>query len=420
MSHPKSALTTQAIGLIGVSLYGCIFLLSVERIYAHFIPYRPPWYSTRKLFHILVCVYGALQSYSYIDYAMGQDHMTKSCYACHLLGIFAEICAFSLVAVLWSKYLLSKNNAKRIIVPLLLVTDGAFLVYIVYLIYDMMTTEEGFQHWLTSGLYLTLLVVEPVLLLVNGGCIIYLGLSIYAKLTNHPAWQGMLPQEKDDVVLRLWVTMVVCFFGFSLRATMELYLYFFLADGISIDLWWVLSTWLPTLGPASVLLYALRKTDRTNNKRYLQGYNDDKVRDGGRGSQALSTGSSTHGGRPSSWFRNMLGGRRPTDHGHSLVGGDDLDSDLGDPRDYEGGQSPRPDDTGLDHAFNLLDGCTGADLADDDDMLGEPSAPLLDGRQEEAMGRDAPHLEPPETIDFYQGAPNNNGLYRYKSQQSYT
>jgi len=418
MSHPKSALTTTAIGLIGVSLYGFIFLLSLERIYVHFIPYRPPWYSTRKIFHILVCMYGALQSYSYIDYAMGQDHMTKACYACHLLGIFAEICAFSLVAVLWSKYLLSKNNAKRIILPLLLGADGAFLVYIVYLIYDMMTTSEDFQHWLTSGIYLTLLVVEPVLLLVNGGCIIYLGLSIYSKLTNHPSWQSMLPQEKEDVVLRLWVTMVVCFFGFSLRATMELYLYFFQADGVSIDLWWVLSTWLPTLGPASVLLYALRKTDRSNNKRYQQGYNDDK--DDGRASQVYSTGSSTAGGRSSSWFRNMLGGRRATDHGHSLVAGD-ADSDLGDIRgDGADGMSPRPDDTGLDHAFNMLDGCKGAGLVDDDCLLGEPGsgpgAPLLTGDDESQ----ASHVVSEEPIDFYQGAPNNNGLYRYKSQQSYT
>ena len=229
MSHPHSYLSNQSIGIVGVSLYGVIFVVSVRMVYNHFIPYKAPWYSTRKIFHLLVMCYAGLQTYSYVSYAEGNEHFSKACYSCHLLGIFAEVVAFSLVAVL------SKNNARNLIIPGLILIDLGFLVYIAFLIINMLLSHQSFTDWANGSIYESLLFVEPILLLVIGSCVLYLGTSVYKKLTNHPSWSALPAQDKQQVVYRLFYTMTFCFAGFSLRAVMELYLYFKDADGVSTD-----------------------------------------------------------------------------------------------------------------------------------------------------------------------------------------
>ena len=456
MSHPKSYLSTEAIGYIGLSIYGSIFVVSVIRLYAHFVPYKPPWYSTRKLFHILVTIYAILQTYSYVAYARGKEHFTKACYACHLLGIFAEVCAFSLIAILWSKYLLSVNNARRVIIPCLVIIDIAFLGYIAYLISDMLLSKDSFADWVNTEIYKTLLLIEPILLIINGSCMVYLGISINKKLINHPSWGGLSLTEKNTIVYRLWLTMTFCVIGFSLRATMELYLYFNEADGVSTDIWWITSTWIPTIMPACVLLYTMRKTDSTNVHRYLTNFNrrnkPELLYNGTQSNISQSTSTS-------SWFKDLFL-RRNTEHGASLTGfGEEdeeenlyleqsLNSEDGDTHSALLNYNDEYDvinfhSNTADHG-NLTRGVTG--VTGGNDGSGHPSKSKQKQSNSSIYPRDSTtstiknHMhsnnnmngngnKPSDSVsssnnsselnnsplDFYQGAPNNNGLYRYKS-----
>ena len=432
MSHPKSYLSTEAIGYIGLSIYGTIFLVSLIRLYAHFVPYKPPWYSTRKLFHILVTIYAILQTYSYVAYARGKEHFTKSCYACHLLGIFAEVCAFSLIAILWSKYLLSVNNAKRMIIPCLVVIDIGFLAYIAYLISDMLLSKDSFAEWVNTEIYKTLLLIEPILLIINGSCMVYLGISINKKLINHPSWGGLSVTEKHTIVYRLWLTMTFCVIGFALRATMELYLYFGDANGVSTDVWWITSTWIPTIMPACVLLYTMRKTDSNNVHRYLTHFNrkrPDLLYSSTQSNISQSTSTS-------SWFKDLFL-RRNTEHGASLTGFGEVDDDddlFRDPasidhiEDHEGDthnallnyedeydivhfHSNTNNTTSNTNNNNLKHKNTVPSKLTNDGNSNTVNKGITDTDSSAHSSTDMNN----SPLDFYQGAPNNNGLYRYKS-----
>lgn len=265
-------LSVQAVGYIGIGLYSVVFLFAICRVYLHFIPYRRPWYSTRKVFHIFLAVYALLQTLSFVAFARGSENYSKWCYSCHLYGIFFEIATFSVVAILWSKTLLSRNNARRRIIPFFVVMDGAFLIYTTLIVIQIQTTDKNFVDWATSSqLYLYLLIIEPILLAINGGCMVYLGVRISQRLVAHPSW-NQLPANKQRIILsRLWLTMIVCCGCFCMRAFLLLWDYFQGAENFSMDIWWIFSTWIPTVMPATVLLYTMRRTDANAKGVFTKG-----------------------------------------------------------------------------------------------------------------------------------------------------
>ena len=161
--------------------------------------------------------------------------------------------------------------------------------------------------------------------------------------------------------------------------------------------------------PACVLLYAMRRTDSSNTKRYIQGYKA-KTHHGGRmnrnqnqNENPTTSTSSANGSGNSGWLKNLFV-RQTTEPGYSLNGLDDMDGD-------EDGGDPGDDDyfstDGSDDEYDI-DGNT----VTDPNMLDHVASPLLRNANGDG-GMMEGNLTNTEHLDFYQGAPNNNGLYRY-------
>lgn len=226
------------------------------------VPYKPPFYSTRKLFHVFLLLFSLFQAVSYITYIEGLTNYVKWSYSCHLIGIFCEIAAISLVSILWSKTLMSRNNAKKCVIPVLVFVDLVFLFYVIYIIINMAYYKDSFlDYYFESYVIKEILVAEPLILAINGFCLVYLGIRIAQRLVSHPSWSGMAKSEKSSIMFRLIGTMVVCCLSFLLRAGMEIALYINGAEGVSTDVWVIFSTWVPTIMPSYVLMYTMRKAD---------------------------------------------------------------------------------------------------------------------------------------------------------------
>lgn len=143
-----SSLTAQECGIIGVVLYGLLSLITLQRSFAHVFPLRHPYFSTRKVFHLDILFYSLLQVLSFATFIVPSTQFyTKWSYSCHLFAVFCEISSFSLVAVLWSKTLLSARNAKRCIIPFLLLFDFIFFAYITTVVIDMCLSPADFFNW---------------------------------------------------------------------------------------------------------------------------------------------------------------------------------------------------------------------------------------------------------------------------------
>ena len=267
-------LTSYQIGLVGIVLYSFFFVFALYRVYVHMCPYRPPFYSTRKLFHFFLLLYSAFQAVSYISLVNGHDNYEKWSYSCHLIAIFCEIVAFSLVSVLWSKTLMSRNNAKKVVIPFLVFVNSFFLFYVLYIIIDMAYFKGSFiSYYHAKFIVKEILIAEPLILTINGFSQIYLGVRIYGRLVSHPSWNSMVSSEKSSILIRLIGTMVVCCCAFLLRASFEIALFINGAKGISDDCWWIFSTWVPTIIPVYVLMYTMRRSDskikqNKSNQRY--------------------------------------------------------------------------------------------------------------------------------------------------------
>lgn len=252
----------EGIGIVGVILYSVVFFIASYRAYFHFVPYRPPLYATRKLFHICLALYGALQALSFISFLKGHDIYEKWTYSVHLFGIFCEVCAFSLVSILWSKTLMSRNNARKCVIPFLVLVDSIFLFYIIYLVFDLSFSTKSFYEWTqTSSIFEEISLVEPTILIINALLISYLGVRITQKLVKHPSWSTLAVDQKRSVLVRLLGTVGICCTSFLLRASFLIVLWIDGATQISYDIWWIFSTWVPTIIPAFVLMYTMRRTE---------------------------------------------------------------------------------------------------------------------------------------------------------------
>jgi hypothetical protein len=115
--------SNQVLGIIGTVLYIFIFGFSIWQLYLYCIPWNSWIFSTRKLFHFFLAAYCALQVISLYFFWFG-EYYVKWTFACHLFANCCEVVAVSLVAVLWSKTLVSTNNAYKQVVPCLLVSVG--------------------------------------------------------------------------------------------------------------------------------------------------------------------------------------------------------------------------------------------------------------------------------------------------------
>jgi hypothetical protein len=251
-------LTSSQIGYIGCSLYSFIFVLCLWRSYVHLVPYYPPWYSTRKIFHITLLCYAGLQAVSFIVFCKGSNTYDKWSYTCHLLGIWTETLAFTCLSVLWSKTLLSNKKSRIFLFPSLIVIDCVLLIYLIVLINDMFTSPLAFSEWSeTSNLFTILLIIEPIVLTSNGIVLGILGVLILIKLTSHPSMKSIEEKSRASIKRVLITTLVSCSLCFGVRSSLEIVVYLHKDGDISQDMWWIASTWCPTIIPALILLYTL-------------------------------------------------------------------------------------------------------------------------------------------------------------------
>ncbi len=205
----------------------------------------------------MLVVYCTLQIISLYSFCQNSFYV-KWTYACHLGAICAELCAVSLVCVLWSKTLVSHNNAFKRVVPFLLTVDGALIGYVILVCFEMETSSDEFLTWCNnSSAFETYLLVEPLVVVINVACLIYLGLRIRARLIRDPSWEKLPSRQKEMVLFRLIGTMLVCSVCFFLRSGLQLYAYIDNETIVSEDSLWISSTWLPSLLPVCILSYTM-------------------------------------------------------------------------------------------------------------------------------------------------------------------
>lgn len=215
---------------------------------------------------------------SFLIFLYKSNNKRRWTYSCHLFAIFCELSAFSLVAVLWSKTLLSAHNANNRIIPLLVTVDLFLLVYVFGVWIDMVHSASSgttFIEWATvSEWYRYMLLVEPTCILINATIIMYLGTRIHARLQGHSHFRALPRYQKRSIMLKLFGTMVVCCVCFLTRGGLEIYLYTDNAQAISPVLWYM-SNMIVTLVPATLLLYAMRRTKQFKHVSALRNSEED-------------------------------------------------------------------------------------------------------------------------------------------------
>ena len=212
-------LVTQACGIAGISLFLLFFLVCCYSSLRHFVPYHS--FSTRKLFHILITSYAALQTLSFYNLSY-QGQLNKWTYTCHIYGLAAEICCISLVCILWSKAMTSKKNSRPIL-AILITVDLGFFVFITYVAVILNTQEESYDSWkMDNALYDIMYLAESTTLMANIICLLYIGCLIRKPISNHPSLEA---EQKQVILCRLIGTMSVCAFYFTSRSCFLLYVY---------------------------------------------------------------------------------------------------------------------------------------------------------------------------------------------------
>lgn len=249
-------LLIEDVGLIGLILYSIIFIITLYQLKIHFIPYYEPFYTSRKIFHILLSIYCLLQAISFICFCQGYNSYTKLCYICHIFGIFFENIAISAINILWAKMVIPKM--KRYILPILGFGSTIYLGYCIYISENMMQSNKSFSDWGDgSKSFRYFLMVEPCVLAINGILFLILGWSIWLQLKSTSSWNAFEKKKKNIVLIRLVITITLCCLSILLRVIFQLLILVHHKDHVSYNVKWIFTTWIPNLIPALIFLYAL-------------------------------------------------------------------------------------------------------------------------------------------------------------------
>jgi hypothetical protein len=257
-SSASSSLTMifQVIGLCGFIIYSLFFFLSINQLIHHFIPYYEPFYTSRKIFHLLFSLYCLFQAISLICFCQGYESYTKICYICHIFGTYAENIAISAINLLWAKLVFPKYK-----ISLFLFLSSGFLLYLSYLtfmVHDMVTSSKSFSDWADeSPTFLIFLMLEPCVLGINGIMFLFLGYCIWNRLIATPSWELFEIKTKSFVHSRLVTTIAMCSVSIFFRIFFQMVLMIKDKNHLSYDVKWIFLTWIPNLIPALIFLYAL-------------------------------------------------------------------------------------------------------------------------------------------------------------------
>jgi hypothetical protein len=246
----------QEIGFCGLATYGIIFFITLYQLKVHLIPYYEPFYTSRKIYHILLCIYCLLQAISFLCFCQGHKSYTKFGYACHIFGILAENIAISAINLLWAKIVVPKF--KIYIFPILFVGVVIYLGYILFLVEQMTSSSKSFSEWAENSESFTLFqLLEPCVLGINGILFLTLGSCIWFRLKSTPSWESFEMKTKNFVHIRLFATITLCCASIFLRVLFQVILTIIHKDHLTYDLKWIFTTWIPNLIPALIFLYAL-------------------------------------------------------------------------------------------------------------------------------------------------------------------
>jgi hypothetical protein len=250
-------LSNEVLGIVGCLLYLFIFAFSVYQLYLYCVPWDSWVFSTRKMFHFFLALYCVLQITSLYSFCLGYYYV-KWTFACHLFANCCEVVAVSLVAVLWSKTLVSMNNAFKQVLPCLLLVDGFLVAYTIVVCLDLVGSKESFDEWtLNSCVFDNYLLIDPIVLLVNGLFLAYLGIRIRNRLVLDPSWAKLPLHRKHMVLFRLLGTMVVCCASFAARAVIQILIFYRHNERLLDNPGWSISSWLPSLLPGCIMAYKM-------------------------------------------------------------------------------------------------------------------------------------------------------------------
>ena len=246
----------RVIGVCGMTIYGIIFLVTLYQLAVHLIPYYEPFYTSRKIYHLLLSIYCLLQVISFLGFCQGHQSYTKFGYICHIFGILAENIAISAINLLWAKIVIPKF--KIYILPILCLGVLIYFGYIVFLVEQMMSSSESFSEWANNSESFALFqFLEPCVLGINGILFLLLGLGIWFRLKSTPSWETFEKKTKNFVHLRLFATIALCCASIFFRVLFQVVLTMTHQNHLTYDLKWIFTTWIPNLIPALIFLYAL-------------------------------------------------------------------------------------------------------------------------------------------------------------------
>ena len=105
---------------------------------------------------------------------------------------------------------------------------------------------------------------------LHGILVIVCGIMMYKRLSKLPLYSDLRATQKAPIMTRIMLPLVLCSMAYLFRATLLTIDYTrIVKHGQEEDVhfeegpfWWICAEWLPSIIPACILLYALRKRDR--------------------------------------------------------------------------------------------------------------------------------------------------------------
>jgi len=298
--NPQSSFLLQAGAVIGLSLTATLWLVSSYRLASHFIGWticKPRDFDQqgrlaegimRRMFHILLWVSMLVELLGYLFYSdflnIGFYNEMKIGYA--LVSTFGkaifEFNAFAVVTLYWFKSmakaragLSERKIVFRIYPALLLFASITLASHSLVEIVDLFGTKNPYPRLIDfkkkSPIHRHQLVFGAFAWGLHGLLVIVCGVMMYKRLSKLPLYDDLQAMQKAPIMTRIMVPIALCSSCYIFRGVLLMLDYIKIRKhGDEEDVhfeegpfWWIFAEWVPSMIPAYILLYALRKRDRT-------------------------------------------------------------------------------------------------------------------------------------------------------------
>ncbi|CAM9115623.1 unnamed protein product, partial [Discosporangium mesarthrocarpum] len=229
-----------------------------------------------------------------VNYAIALvlDKIALVGFACHLMALWLNLVAFSLVIVLWSNTLNptrrittigrsgfdeEEGRSKTICGDRKRISRTAVFVGIVDVIVLVSTVAVLATSSVPSAYsqpYLLLVVTYSVTLFLLAYWLVLYGVRLQRRVMSHPRWEPLGRRQQVKILCRINGVVVVCAICFLLRIVVLSSALFVRSrervEEMNHLLFEILARWIPGLVPGGALLYIMRKTGREGAERSPQ------------------------------------------------------------------------------------------------------------------------------------------------------